>query len=41
MAIHDSMNSDTPFWKTSREALEFMKSYLSDEFVAYVEEQAE
>jgi len=35
------MNSDTPFWKTSREALEFMKSYLSDEFVAYVEEQAE
>lgn len=41
VAIHDSMNSEDPFWKTSREAWDFMKSFLSDKFVAYVEAEVE
>ena len=40
-AIHSSMNSDGPFWQTTRESWEFGKIFLSDEFVDYVEAQVD
>ena len=38
-AIIDSMNSDDPFFRTSRESWEFTKRFLSSQFVTYVETQ--